>query len=164
MKPAIKKLLVPTDFSDLSAEAIRYAMSLTEMYGAELVLMHIVDDAPVLALHTMELTSEYVMDDTTKAAERHLDEFIRAHDVRNHYGLTLVVRRGNPFDEITRYAHEEAIDLVVMATHGRTGLAHVLLGSVAEKVVQHADVPVLIVKPAKIRAVRPNVSTTEAVH
>jgi len=164
MKPAIRKLLVPTDFSDLSAEAVRYALSLTEMYGAELVAIHVVDDAPVLALHTMELTSDFVLDDTTKTAERHLEEFVRAHDVRNHCGLTLVVRRGNPFDEITRYALEESIDLIVMATHGRTGLAHVLLGSVAERVVQHADVPVLIVKPAKIRAVNSSRSTTEAAH
>lgn len=163
MKPAIKKILVPTDFSDLSVEAVRYAMSLSEMYGADLVLFHAVDDAPVLAFHTMELTSDFVLDDTAKTAERHLEEFARSHDIRSHYGLSLVIRRGNPYDEITRYASEENVDLIVMATHGRTGLAHVLLGSVAEKVVQHADIPVLTIKPAKIRSSRPEHSKEESV-
>ena len=155
MKPAIKKILVPTDFSDLSVEAVRYAMSLSEMYGAALLLLHIVDDAPVLALHTMELTSDFVIDDTTRTSEHHLEEFARTHGIRSGHGLTLATRRGNPYDEITRYAAEEQADLIVMATHGRTGLAHVLLGSVAEKVVQHADIPVLTIKPARIRADRP---------
>ena len=164
MKPAIKKILVPTDFSDLSLEAVHYAMSLSELYGADLVLFHAVDDAPVLAFHTMEITTDFVVDDTAKTAERHLEEFARSHDIRSHYGLSLVVRRGNPYDEITRYAKEESVDLIVMATHGRTGLAHVLLGSVAEKVVQHSDIPVLPIKPAKIRTGRPEHSTEEAVH
>ena len=164
MKPAIKKILVPTDFSDLSLEAVQYAMSLSEMYGSDLVLFHSVDDAPVLALHTMELTSDFVLDDTAKTAERHLEEFARSHDIRSHYGLSLVVRRGNPYDEITTYAKDENVDLIVMATHGRTGLAHVLLGSVAEKVVQHADIPVLTVKPARIRAAKPEHTAHEAVH
>jgi nucleotide-binding universal stress UspA family protein len=73
----------------------------------------------------------------------------------------LAVRRGNPHDEITRYAADEHADLIVMATHGRTGLAHVLLGSVAEKVVQHADIPVLTIKPARIKADR-SVGQTES--
>jgi nucleotide-binding universal stress UspA family protein len=164
MKPAIKKILVPTDFSDLSLEAVHYAMSLSEMYGADLVLFHTVDDAPVLAFQTMEITSEFVLDDTAKTAERHLEEFARSHDIRSHYGLTLAVRRGNPYDEITRYAKEENVDLIVMATHGRTGLAHALLGSVAEKVVQHADIPVLTIKPARLRSGHAEHSAQEVSH
>ncbi|MCU0452934.1 MAG: universal stress protein [Bacteroidetes bacterium] len=156
MKPAIRTILVPTDFSDLSLEGIRYAMSLAELYGADLHLLHVVDDAPVLAFHTMEMTTDFVIEDTTRTAEQHLQAFAQAHDIHGREGVTLAVRHGNPYDEITRYAAEEQADMIVMATHGRTGLAHVLLGSVAEKVVQHADQPVLTVKPVRIRADRPS--------
>lgn len=149
MKPAIKRILVPTDFSDVSIEAIRYAQSLAEMYGAKIILFHAVDDAPVLAFHTMELTTDFVLADTGSTAEHHLEQFVKSHDIRNEYGLELLVRRGNPYDEITHVAIEEDVGLIVMATHGRTGLAHVLLGSVTEKVVQHSDIPVLTVKPAR---------------
>lgn len=160
MQPTIRTILVPTDFSDLSVEAVRYAMSLAGMYGADLHLLHVVDDAPVLAFHTMEMTTEYVIEDTTRTAEQHLQEFARAHSVHGREGVTLAVRRGNPYDEIIRYAAEAKADMIVMATHGRTGLAHVLLGSVAEKVVQHADIPVLTVKPARIRTDRPAAKTS----
>lgn len=164
MKPSIRTIIVPTDFSDLSVEAIRYAMSLSEMYGADLHLIHVVDDAPVLAFHTMEMTTDFVIEDTTRTAEQHLHEFARAHDIHGREGITLAVRHGNPYDEITRYAAEAGADMIVMATHGRTGLAHVLLGSVAEKVVQHADIPVLTIKPARIRAERPEVRSTSEAH
>jgi nucleotide-binding universal stress UspA family protein len=164
MKPRIRMILVPTDFSDLSVEAIRYAMSLSEMYGADLHLIHVVDDAPVLAFHTMEMTSDYVIEDTTRTAEQHLQEFARSHDIHGRQGVTLAMRRGNPHDEITRYAADEQADMIVMATHGRTGLAHVLLGSVAEKVVQHADIPVLTIKPARIKADRPSTKTSAEAH
>jgi universal stress protein A len=161
MQPTIRTILVPTDFSDLSVEAIRYAMSLAGLYQADLHLLHVVDDAPVLAFHTMEMTTDYIIEDTTRTAEQHLQDFARLHDVHGRQGVTLAVRRGNPHDEITRYAADEHADLIVMATHGRTGLAHVLLGSVAEKVVQHADIPVLTIKPARIKADR-SVGQTES--
>jgi len=152
MKPSLHKILVATDFSDLSAEAVQYAQSLAETYTAELILIHIIDDAPALAFHTMELTTDIVIEDTTKNAEEHLAQFVKDHDIRSTQQLRLVTRRGNPHEEITRFAREESVGLIVMATHGRTGLAHVLLGSVAEKVVQHSDIPVLTIKPASIRS------------
>lgn len=164
MKPAFKKILVPTDFSDLSVEAVHTAQSLAEQYGAAIILMHVVDDAPVLAFHTMELTTELVLPDAGASAEEHLAQFVRTHGIRNDSGLSLVVRRGNPYDEISRLATEQEVDLIVMATHGRTGLAHVLLGSVAEKVVQHCDVPVLTIKPSHIRSQRQKLHDEAAVH
>ena len=151
MKPSLHKILVATDFSDLSAEAVQYAQSLAETYTSELILIHIIDDAPALAFHTMELTTDIVVEDTTKNAEEHLQQFVKDHDIRSTQQLRLVTRRGNPYEEITRFAREESVGLIVMATHGRTGLAHVLLGSVAEKVVQHSEVPVLTIKPVSIR-------------
>lgn len=161
MKPSIRTILVPTDFSDVSFEAIRYAMSLAEPYQADLHLLHVVDDAPVLAFHTMEMTTDFVIEDTTRSAEQHLQEFVKSHDIHGRKGVTLAVRHGNPYDEITRYATDIEADMIVMATHGRTGLAHVLLGSVAEKVVQHAEIPVLTIKPARIRVHRSTVRAAD---
>ncbi len=150
MKPSFRKILVATDFSDLSATAVEYARSLAESYGAELLLIHVIDDAPALAFHTMELTTDIVIEDTTRNAEEHLEQFVREHDIRGPQGIRLITRRGNPHEEICRFSSEEQVDLIVMATHGRTGLAHVLLGSVTEKVVQHARIPVLTIKPEMV--------------
>ena len=161
MKPSLSRLLVATDFSDLSAEAVQYAQSLAETYDAEILLIHVIDDAPALAFHTMELTTDIVIEDTTKHAEQHLQQFVHDHDIRAPQGVRLVTRRGNPYEEITRCAREEKAGLIVMATHGRTGLAHVLLGSVAEKVVQHADIPVLTIKPASVRRSMPAADQAE---
>ena len=161
MKPTLEKILVATDFSDLSAEAVQYARSLAETYNAEMVLVHVIDDAPALAFHTMELTTDIVIEDTTKNAEEHLTQFVKDHDVRAPKGLRLITRRGNPHEEITRLAREERVGLIVMATHGRTGLAHVLLGSVAEKVVQHSDIPVLTIKPVKVQSTTPSAETSQ---
>ncbi|OGU63874.1 MAG: hypothetical protein A3C56_06070 [Ignavibacteria bacterium RIFCSPHIGHO2_02_FULL_56_12] len=130
---------------------MNYGESFAEMYGADLVLLHVVDEAPLLAFHTMELTADFVLEDTTQQAERRLDQFVKQHDIRNRYGLTLVVRRGSPAVEISKYAKEASADLIVMATHGRSGLSHVVLGSVAEKTVQLSDVPVLTIKPLKFK-------------
>jgi len=152
MKPSLGKIIVATDFSDLSGEAVQYAQSLADTYQAELLLIHVIDDAPALAFHTMELTTDILIEDTTKNAEVHLQQFVKDHDIRSPKGLRLVTRRGNPHEEITRFAREEKAGLIVMATHGRTGLAHVLLGSVAEKVVQHSDIPVLTIKPVRVRS------------
>lgn len=149
--PTFQKILVPTDFSDLSVEAIRYALSMANMYGSEILLLHVVDDSPVLAFHTMELTTDVVLEDTSTSAKVQLASFIKLHDINVTAGIRLLTRRGNPHEEITRCAEEEGADLIVMATHGRTGLAHVLLGSVAEKVLQHAHVPVMTVKPVSMR-------------
>jgi nucleotide-binding universal stress UspA family protein len=147
MNPRISRILVPTDFSALGEEALDHAVSLANTYGAELVLLHVVDDAPVLAIHTMELATDVVLEDTTVGARVQLDAVKFMCQTRIDKKVRTVIRRGNPHEEIVRSAEEEAADLIVMATHGRTGFAHVLLGSVAEKVVQHARVPVMTVKP-----------------
>lgn len=161
MSLSIEKILVATDFSDLSAEAMLFAQSLAETYTAELLLLHVVDDAPVLAFHTMELTTDVVVEDTTAGAEKQLEHFVKDHDVRSAHGLRLLIRRGNPHEEITRLAREERASLIVMATHGRTGLAHVLLGSVAEKVVQHSSIPVLTIKPTTLGELAPKPAKEE---
>ena len=142
----INKILVPTDFSDFSLVGMEYAISLAVLYDADVYLLNVVDHDPVLAFHTVDLNSETVLRDREKKAMAMLKDLI-ANKFRIMQNIVPVVRRGDPPKEIVRYAREEGADLIVMATHGRIGLAHVFLGSVAEKVVRRSPVPVFTVKP-----------------
>ena len=83
--------------------------------------------------------------------ERDVAEFFRTH-VPAEMNAIAVLRKGEPYREIIRFAEEENADLIILATHGRTGLSHMLMGSVAEKVVRHSSVPVLTVKPGEMHS------------
>ncbi len=87
---------------------------------------------------------------TEEEARKSLEEFVRAN-IPGGDRLTLQVRKGIPADEITNFAQAEGIDLIVMATHGRTGVRHMMMGSVAERVLRLCNVPVLTVKPHPLR-------------
>jgi len=151
-----KKILVPTDYSELSLAAIDYAVSFSQVFGARLFLLHTLDTIPVLALDALDLTTESVIYETEKNAKNDLHHFALTR-IGNVSDLVEVVRRGIAEDQIVEFAKEERVDLIIMATHGRSGIAHVFMGSVAEKVVQHSPVPVLTVKPAALCL--PNLST-----
>jgi nucleotide-binding universal stress UspA family protein len=133
----LKKILVTTDLSVHSLEALEYAVSLGSLYGSRIYLLHVIE-----AKGTHRKPEE-----EAKAA---FEEFVRAH-VHASSPLQVVTRKGIPADEIIRFAGNEGMDLVVIATHGRTGLQHIWMGSVAERVVRHSTVPVLTVKPRPIR-------------
>ncbi len=145
---AIKRILVPTDFSEFSQHAVRYGCELAQRFSAELHLLHVAQDAlPIIPEAGMLTVShgEY-MAHLLASAERLLKE---VPDPSSYSGpvAARVVEVGVPFVEIIRYAREQEIDLIVLATHGRTGLVHMLMGSVAEKVVRKAPCPVLTVRP-----------------
>lgn len=146
----IKKILVPTDLSELSLASIDYARSLANVYGARVFLLHAVDVAPVLSFPTIDFTLETSLQDEAERGKEILENFASRFlgDVDH---VTSVVRRGFAYEEIMRFVDEEEIDLIVMATHGRTGLPHIIMGSVAEKVVRHSPVPVLTIKPLKVQ-------------
>ncbi len=141
---------MPTDYSDLSISAIEYAMSFSKLYGARIFLLHTLDTIPVLALRTVDLTTESVIFETERNARNDLHLFA-VSKIGNVPNLLEVVRKGIAEEEIVKFAKEEDVDLIIMATHGRSGLSHVLMGSVAEKVIQQSSVPVLVVNPAKMR-------------
>ncbi len=145
-----KKILVPTDYSELSVTALDYAVSLSGIFGSRIYLMHTLDTIPVLALQNMDLTTEAVISETERNARNDLHVFAIS-TIGNIPNLVEVVRKGIAEEEIVRFAKEEDIDLIIMATHGRSGLSHVLMGSVAEKVVQQSPAPVLVVNPAKMK-------------
>jgi len=142
----LKKILVPTDFSKFSAKALHYAMEFAQQFGASITLVHVVEPivyppesgyAPV-EIETVETTWK-------KNAKRKLEELAR-QAILPPLMAQISVRFGTPYYEITALAKEEGVDLIVLATHGYTGLKHVFLGSTAEKVVRHAPCPVLTVR------------------
>ncbi|MBI3005521.1 MAG: universal stress protein [Ignavibacteriales bacterium] len=146
----IKKILVPTDLSDLSFEAIELAKSLAKVYKARLFLLHTVDVVPVVSFPTVDFTLETALNDETEKAKDIVERIIseKLSDVDD---VAALIRRGVAYEEIMKFVNEEGIDLIVMATHGRTGLPHIIMGSVAEKIVRHSHVPVMTVKPPKVR-------------
>lgn len=143
----LKRILVPTDFSEPSERAAVYALELAKRYGAEVHCVHVSDipaDLMATSAYYMTGPSEQFVDQVRDESKKSLEAFA----AKNFAGLgaKTVFLEGRPFVEIIRYARDEKIDLVVIATHGRSGLKHALFGSVAEKVVRKAPCPVLVVK------------------
>ncbi|WP_227255064.1 universal stress protein [Frigoriglobus tundricola] len=144
----IRRILVPTDFSDYARPAVRYAAELAEKFSAELVLLHVVPDA-VLALPDAVMptpTPAVDLSELTEAGKEGLAHLIAAEKLEKRHPRA-EVRIGSPADEIIAAARDLHADLVCIGTHGRGGLARVLLGSVAEHVVRQAPCPVLTVRP-----------------
>jgi nucleotide-binding universal stress UspA family protein len=152
----LRRILVPTDFSKHSDNALAYAVAFAEKFGAELHLLHVVQDLtafiPDVAAGTPPiLPPQEQLSATVRGA---LDRTVREHHLER-FAVRPAVREGTPFFEIIRYARENAIDLIVMGTHGRTGLVHVLMGSVTEKVVCKSPCPVLTVRHPEHEFVHP---------
>lgn len=144
----LKKILVPTDFSDFSKPAVDYACALAARFESELHLLHVVDDPTVHVSDPTMIAMGALYD---KQEERH--ELAQAEmqkltgDWDNGVEIVRETREGASFVEIVRYAKKNEIDLIVIGTHGRSGLKHVLIGSVAERVVRKSPCPVLTVRP-----------------
>jgi universal stress protein A len=143
----LTRILVATDFSDASEDALAYARMLADAFGASLHVLHVLED---LAAHAWT-TEVYVAalpgvhEEMERQAHDRLQQLL-SEEERARYRAELVLRFGSPFVEIVRYAREHEIGLIVLGTHGRGALAHMLLGSVAERVVRKAPCPVLTVR------------------
>jgi universal stress protein A len=138
----ISRILVPTDFSRDASAALAYARDLARVHGASVHVLHVVED-PVAAgvwsseVYTAEIAGLQI--NLVRDAERRLQRYLRS----DCDWLTTEVRRGGAAQEILDAAEEQEADLIVMGTRGRTGLAHLMMGSVAERVVRLAPCPVL---------------------
>jgi universal stress protein A len=142
----IRRILFPTDFSDHANYAWPYALQFAQEFGAEVHALHVVAPPPRLTeAYSMNFDPEKFTQALTDEAIASLDRLVHAGKDR-HIAVCPYVRIGVDFHEIIDYARTHQIDLIVMATHGRTGLAHALIGSVAEKVVRKAPCPVLTIK------------------
>jgi len=143
-----KHILVPLDFSDTSARALEHAKILAERFDAALELLHVVPNpfmANAASLYVgMPLPQDFLNQLEQEARER-LEATLTLTE-RERFQARSVVRIGDPLFEIVDHARSEHVDLIVMGTHGRTGVSHLFLGSVAERVVRTAECPVLTVR------------------
>ena len=151
----IKNILVPTDLSEYSRYALPYAVEFARSYDATLHMVHIIE--PLWgASHALYAEFPGPVGDNLESLKasnaQSLEEL--AAEVKEVPVQTQVLV-GPPHVQIVRYGRDKAIDLIVLATHGRTGLSHVLIGSVAEKVVQMAPCPVLTIKHPEHEFVMP---------
>ena len=147
----VEKILAPTDLSELSRIGMEYALELARGWGAEVTVYHVANAAELANYKA------YSMDDLLNKHQKSLDQFLDDHFAEL---LPLVeVRRkvaiGSPATNILEEAEREGSDLIVMSTHGRTGLAHMLMGSVTEQVVRNASCPVFSVHPPQPRKPKP---------
>jgi universal stress protein A len=141
----ISRILVPTDFSSSAEAAVRYAAQLARAFHASIHLLHVVDNPLASAMWSTEAYTaeiEGLQINLVRAAEERLKGSVPSHTGT----VSTEVRPGNPPQQILEVARERSADLIVMGTHGRTGLAHIMLGSVAERVVRLAPCPVLTLR------------------
>lgn len=150
----LKRILHPTDFSDNSNQALKYACSLATQFGAELHIIHVSQNPALLS----SPVNDYLPADYYDRLRQQVNEQLASlpDEVLNFTGsVTRNLCNGVPFVEIIRYAKENAIDMIVMGTHGYSGLKHLIIGSVAENVVRKASCPVLTVHPENYEFVMP---------
>lgn len=143
-----EKILYATDFSPASAAALGFASSLASDSGATLYVLHVgvshADAFATTAPYGYAISEEVETRERTERVQR-LDSICpTVEDVRCEHRYL----EGNPAEEVLRFAEEEGVDMIVVGSHGRTGLSRMLMGSVAEEVVRRADRPVLVVKHA----------------
>lgn len=144
----VSKILYPTDFSDLSMFALRYACDFASTFSAELHVLHVVDEScqnwVTMGPNTIPMgpTAQEVLE----TARLQMQGFVQENLSGTTYPVVSKVILGRPHPVIIDYAQAQAIDMIVTATHGRGALSHMLLGSVTEKVVRTAPCPVLTVR------------------
>jgi nucleotide-binding universal stress UspA family protein len=157
---AVRRVLVPVDFSEASDAAIQHAKEIAQTYGAEIDLLHVVEEPfypPAYGPDVMTFPTQ----DVVERVEKQLAEMAREDIGYEHVMISATT--GSPSNEILNYVDENEVDLVVLATHGRTGLDHILLGSVAERVLRQSPTPVFVVKPDRKSLVpAPKAETTAA--
>ena len=155
---APKEILVATDFSNCSTVALEYGRTLARTFGARLHVLHVVEafavdsmafGAAAAAIPSLQLELE-------AAAAKTLESLVTADDRRDLRAITSLRAVDTPAHAIVEYAGDAKIDLIIVGTHGRKGISHVLVGSVAEKVVRLAPCPVLTVRPTAERLIKPD--------
>jgi nucleotide-binding universal stress UspA family protein len=153
---SIKTVLVPTDFSEASEAALNYGKAIAEAFGASLHLVHVMEDllAHAWAAEVYVASAPNLREEIERESRLRLETMLPEPE-RERLKARVALLSGSPFIEIIRYAKANDIDLIVMGTHGRGPIAHMLLGSVAEKVVRKSPCPVLTVRDAQHQFVMP---------
>src|SRR6266508_1730873 len=160
-----KRILCPVDLSGFSLDALKLAVKIAERSGATLDILHVIhnpfDEMYMTAITETDpaLMEMYANEPQRRArilraTEEHSEVLLKqfCHEVVQHYPkVRYHVRKGDPFEAILDGAEDFMTDLIVLATHGRTGVKRLVIGNVAEKIVRHAPCPVLTVKPNAVR-------------
>ncbi len=143
----IEKILVPTDFSECSMQALHYALELAKTYKAELVIANIVQMPiyPAGGFGEDIIIDQGLTHEFREASQKSLAA-LKEKEVGDAVTCSTIMREGTPFQQIIEIARSEDIDMIVIATHGHSGLKHILIGSTAERVVRKAPCPVLTVR------------------
>jgi nucleotide-binding universal stress UspA family protein len=145
----IRSILVPTDFSECGNYALASAASLARMFGASILCVHVIEPmVPTVGYSGMTepLPIVDISDQLEDSAERELPKLAECEECAGLDVEELIVH-GEAASEIVRVARDRKVDLIVVSSHGRTGLGRILFGSTAEAIVRHASCPVLVVKP-----------------
>jgi nucleotide-binding universal stress UspA family protein len=142
-----RHILAPTDFSEYSKQAIASALELAKKFGAKLTILHVIElpPYPVEGYVPPSLSATF-MDDLERQATTGLAQLVPESEAAN-VEVARVIVVGTPYRKIIDTAEAEQVDLIVMATAGRTGFSHLVMGSIAERVVRTASCPVLTIRP-----------------
>lgn len=144
----IKNILFPTDFSQGARAALDYALSLAHDYKARLILLYVIQDISIAEWYIpSSISAADLIEDMQKGAWKEMDKWA-AEASSKVKDVEKIVTRGVPFVEIIKTAKDRNVDIIVIGTHGRTGIDHMLFGSTAEKVVRKSHCPVLTVRVA----------------
>lgn len=144
----VKKILFPTDFSEASHFALSYAVEMMRMLNADLEIAHVLfDEANIVSFYLPQMTMQNISGEFEEGAMKQFEEFTSNAKELEGVKYTKKLLKGTPYNEIVKEAAEGNFDMIIIGTHGRTGLEHVLFGSTAEKVVRKAPCPVLTVRP-----------------
>ena len=152
----LKKILLPTDFSPFADHALTYAVSFAKEYDAKLYILHVIEDLAHVSyfeVFQVPMPANFIQD-VEASAKAQIDKLL-ARDTLADIDKECVIRRGVPFVEILRAAAALEVDMIIIATHGRSGLKQMFFGSTAEKVVRKAPCPVLSIRHPQHEFVMP---------
>ena len=142
----LKKILVPIDFSDYSKNALKYAVPFAKQFDAEIFLIYVVEPTIYPADFGFgQVGFPNIENEMRKKGNEELEKLAN-EEIKGIVKWQIMVETGKPFSEINRIAKDKEIDLIIIATHGHSGIEHVLFGSTAEKVVRRAPCPVLTIR------------------
>lgn len=146
----IKRILLPTDFTEGSAKALEYAIDMMRRYEARLYILHVIQDISkkVGGWYVPHASMDELYKDVEKAAKKELERF-GLEELRRQKNVERIVLKGTPQEEIVKFANKNKIDLIIIGATTKKGVGRLLFGSTATPVVRSAPCPVLTVRPLK---------------
>ena len=154
----LKNVMVATDFSETAETALEYGRAFARTFGGTLHVVHVVESA-FTRTTTGELAAlniDEILKEIRAASQKEIDKLVRDDDRRELHARAVITTANDAVGCLSTYATDEKIDIIIMGTHGRTALAHMLMGSVAEKVVRIAPCPVLTIRHPEHEFITPD--------